>query len=61
VTVGGCQIWAVSRMGKNSPSCVCDYLTCAQACVRPDLIVNEKCVFRVSFRTIAKVALSQFV
>jgi hypothetical protein len=34
VIVGGCQIWAVSRMGKNSPSHFCSCLMCAQAGVR---------------------------
>jgi hypothetical protein len=61
VAVGRCQIWAVSRMGKNSPHNFCDCLTCAQAGVRPGIVVKEKDVFRVSVRTNCTDALSQFV
>jgi hypothetical protein len=39
VVVIGCQIWAVSRMGKNSPSHFCDCLTCAQVGVRPGIVM----------------------
>jgi hypothetical protein len=48
VVVEGCQIWAVSRTGKNSPRHDC--LTCAQAGVRPGIAVKEKDVIHVSVR-----------
>jgi hypothetical protein len=38
----GCQIWAVSRMGKNSPSHFYDCLMCAQAGVRLSIVIKEK-------------------
>jgi hypothetical protein len=60
VTVGGCQIWAVSRMGKNSPSHFCDCLTCAQAGVRLGIVVKEKDVFHVSVTMNSADALWQF-
>jgi hypothetical protein len=47
VTVGRCQMWAVSRLGKNSASHFCDCLTR----VRPGIVVKEKDVFHVSVRT----------
>jgi hypothetical protein len=56
-----CQIWAVSRMGKKSPSNFCDCLTCAQTGVRSGIVVKEKDVFHVSVRTNCTDALSQFV
>jgi hypothetical protein len=60
VVFGGCQVWAVSRMGKNSPPHFCDCLTCAQAGVRPGIVVKEKDVFHVSVRTNSTDALLQF-
>jgi hypothetical protein len=42
VVVRGCQIWAVSRIRKKSPSHFCDCLTCVQADVRPGTVVKEK-------------------
>jgi hypothetical protein len=61
VVVGGCQILAVRRLGQNGPSHYCDCLTCAQAGVRPGIVVKEKDVFHVSVRTNCTDALSQFV
>jgi hypothetical protein len=61
VAVGGCQIWAVSRLGKNSPSHFCDYLMCEQSGVRPGIVVKEKDVFHVWVRTKSTDALSYFV
>jgi hypothetical protein len=49
--VGRCQIWAVSGMGKNSPSHFRDCPTYAQAGGRPGIAVKEKDVFHVSVRT----------
>jgi hypothetical protein len=51
VAVGGCQIWALRGMGKNSPSQFCYFLACAQASVKPGIVVKEKDVFYVSIRT----------
>jgi hypothetical protein len=51
MVVGGCQMWAVGRMGKNSLSHFCDCLTYARTGVRPGIVVKEKDVFRVSVRT----------
>jgi hypothetical protein len=48
---GGGQIWAVSRMGKNSSFLFSYCLTCAQAGVRWGIVVKEKDVFHVSVRT----------
>jgi hypothetical protein len=50
VVIGRYQIWAVSRVGKNSPSHFCYCLTCVQADVRPGNVVKEKGVFLVSLR-----------
>jgi hypothetical protein len=47
---GGCHIWAVSRMRKNSPSHFCYCLTCSQAGVRLGIVVKEKDVCRVPVR-----------
>jgi hypothetical protein len=55
------DILAVSRMGKNSPSHICDCLACAQVGVRPGIVVKEKAVFHVSVRTNCKDTLPQFV
>jgi hypothetical protein len=41
VVVRGCQIWTVSRMGRNSPSHFYDCLTCAQAGVSPGIVRKE--------------------
>jgi hypothetical protein len=41
VMVRGCQIWAVSRIGKKSLSHFCDCFTCVQAGVRPGIAVKE--------------------
>jgi hypothetical protein len=60
MAVGRYQIWAVSRMGKNSPYRFYDILTCAQAGVRPGIVVKEKDVFHVSVRTNCADALSRF-
>jgi hypothetical protein len=51
----GCE-----RMGKNSRSHFCDYVTCAQAGSRPGIVVKEKDVFHVSGRTNYTDELSQF-
>jgi hypothetical protein len=61
MVVGGYQIWAVSGMGKNSPSHFCACFTCAQAGVRLGIVVKEKDVFHVSVRTNCTDALSWFV
>jgi hypothetical protein len=61
VVIGGCQIWAMHRMGKNSPSNFCDYLTCAQAGVRPGIVMKVKDIFHVSIRTNSTDVLLQFV
>jgi hypothetical protein len=61
VVVEGCQIWAVSRMGKNGLSDHCDCFTLAQAGVRPGIVVKEKDVFHVPVRMTSMDALSQFV
>jgi hypothetical protein len=61
VVVGGCQIFAVSGMGKESPPHFCYYLTSLQAGMRPGIVVKEKDVFHVSVRTNSTDALSQFV
>jgi hypothetical protein len=61
VAVRGCQIWAVSRMRKKSPSHFCDCVTCVQAGVRPGIIMKEKDVFHVLVRTNSVYVLSQFV
>jgi hypothetical protein len=61
MAVGGCQIWAVGRIWKSSPSHSCDCLTCAQAGMRPGIVVKEKDVFHVSVRTQFMDAFSQFV
>jgi hypothetical protein len=61
MAVGRYQIWAVSRMGKNSPYNFCDCLSRAQAGVRSGIVVKEKDVFHVSVRTNCTHALSQFV
>jgi hypothetical protein len=50
VTAGRCQIWVVSRTGKNSPSRFCDCVTCAQGSVRPGIVVKEKDVCHVPVR-----------
>jgi hypothetical protein len=60
MSVGGCQIWAVSRMGKNGPFHFWECLTCVQAGVRLGIVVKEKDVFRVSVKTNSTDALSQF-
>jgi hypothetical protein len=52
VVVRRCQIWAVSRMGKNSPSHFCDCLMCVQASVRLGIVMKEKDIFHVSVRTL---------
>jgi hypothetical protein len=59
--VGGCQVWAVSRMGKNSPSHFCDCLKFAQAGVRLSIVMKEKGVLHVSVRPNSTDELSQFV
>jgi hypothetical protein len=59
--VGGCQIWAVSRMGKSCPTYFCDCFTCAQTGVRAGIVVKEKDEFLVSVKTNCTDALSQFV
>jgi hypothetical protein len=59
VVVGGFQIWTVSGIGKNSLSHFCDCLTCAQAGLRPGIVVKEKDVFHVSVRMNSTGALSQ--
>jgi hypothetical protein len=51
----------VHRTGKNSLFHFCDCLTCAQAGVRPGIVVKEKGVFQVTFRTNSTDVLSQFV
>jgi hypothetical protein len=61
VVVGGCQIWAVSRLGKKNPPHFCQCLVCSHACVRPGIVVKEKDVFHVSVRTNCTEAFSQFV
>jgi hypothetical protein len=61
VAVGGCQVWAVSRTGKNISSHFCDGFTCAQAGVRPGIVMKEKDVFNVSVRKNSTDALLQFV
>jgi hypothetical protein len=61
MAVGGRQLWSVSRTGKNGPFHSCDCLNCAQAGVRPGIVVKEKDVFRVSVRTNSADPLSQFV
>jgi hypothetical protein len=61
VRVGGCQVWAVSRMRTYSPSRFCDCLKCAQADVRPGIVVKEKDVFHISFRRNSTDALKRFV
>jgi hypothetical protein len=60
LVVGGCQIWAVRRIVKNSPSNFCDLVTCAQGGVRPRIVVKEKGVFHASVRRIVRM-FSQFV
>jgi hypothetical protein len=45
--VRGCQIWAMSRMVKNSLFHFCYCFTCAQACMRQDFVVKEKAIFHV--------------
>jgi hypothetical protein len=57
MAVGGCQIWAVSRTGKNSPSQFSGCLTCTQA----GIVVKEKDVFHVLISTNCKSALSHSV
>jgi hypothetical protein len=54
-------VWAVSGMGMNSPSHFCDCLTCAQAGVRPSIVVKEKDVFHFSVRMNSSDVFSQFV
>jgi hypothetical protein len=54
-------IWVVSRMGKNSPSYFCDCLMCAQAGVKPSIVMKEKDVFHVLVRANSTDTLSQFV
>jgi hypothetical protein len=61
VVLGGCQIWAVGRMGNNSPSHIYVCFACAQAGVRPSIVVMEKDVFNVSVSRNSTYALSQFV
>jgi hypothetical protein len=61
VVVAECQIRAVRRMGKNSPSYFCRCLACAQVGVRPFIVVKEKDVFHVPIRTNFTDALSHFV
>jgi hypothetical protein len=61
VAVGGCQMWAVSRTGKSSPSHFCYCLKCSKAGVRPGIVVTEKDVFHISVRTNSADALTQFV
>jgi hypothetical protein len=51
VVVDGCQIWAVSSMGKNRPTHSCDCVTCAQAGAGLGIVVKEKDVFHVSIRS----------
>jgi hypothetical protein len=55
VPVLGCD-----KMGKDSPPHFCDCLTCAQAGMRPGMVVKEKDVFHLSVRTESTDALSQF-
>jgi hypothetical protein len=61
VLVRGCQFWAVSRMWKKSSSHFPDFLSCAQAGLRPGIVVKEKDVCHVSVRMNSTGALSQFV
>jgi hypothetical protein len=61
VVFGGCQTWAVSRIGKNSPSHFCDCLTCAQAGVRLGVVTKEEDIFHVSVRMNSMDTLLQFV
>jgi hypothetical protein len=49
---------AVNRMGKNSTSRFCDCLACAQAGVRPGIVVKEKDVSPVLVGTNLTDALS---
>jgi hypothetical protein len=58
--VRGCQIWAASGPGKNKATHFCDRHTCAQAGVRPGIVVKEKDSFRVSVKTNSADALSEF-
>jgi hypothetical protein len=59
--VGECQIWAVSRMGKNNRFCFCDCLKCVQVGVRLGNIMKEKDIFYVLVRINSTDTLSQFV
>jgi hypothetical protein len=61
MVVRGCQTWAVSRLGKYSPTCFCDCLMCGQDGVRPDIIMKEKDIFHVSVCMNSMDALFQFV
>jgi hypothetical protein len=58
---GGSQRVAEWGMGKSSPSHFWDCLMCAEAGVRPAIVVKEKDVFHVSVRTNCTDALSWFV
>jgi hypothetical protein len=57
----GCQIWAVSRMGRNSPPHFYHCITCARAAVRSGIVVKEKDVFRVSVSANSTDAMMRFV
>jgi hypothetical protein len=46
--VRGCQMWVVSRIGKNSPSHFCYCLICVRAGVRPGIVKED--VFHVSIK-----------
>jgi hypothetical protein len=59
--VRGCQIWTVSKMGKNNPTYFCNRLTYAQAGARLDIVMKEKDVFHVSVRMDSTDALLKFV
>jgi hypothetical protein len=61
VVAGGCPIWAVSGLEKDSPSLFCDCLSCAQAGVRPGIVVKMKDAFHVSVMTNTADALLHFV
>jgi hypothetical protein len=60
VVVKGCQTWAVSRMGKNSPFHFCDCLTRAQAGVRLGIVMDMDVLY-ISVRTNSTNALAHSV
>jgi hypothetical protein len=61
VVAGGCQILAVSKMGKNIPSHFCDCLTCEQASVMLSTVMKRKDDFQVSVKMNSMDMLLQFV